>query len=575
MKKNVKKALLKAAMSVQEAMNKLGVDTVGDQDAIKKAYRDASLKNHPDRGGSKEAMQAINEAYAILKKLAKTGSSPANPSAKEDAKARTKKAIQVITTAMEQAFHPVNFTKHLDDATGLAFTESHKVQVEHDFYYLLNAEWRSGDTVFSLRASVNADQVEFVRALGGGGDDEKFSFKLYIQTSILHDNRRVKFQPREWQFTDSQKAILDPETLFPLVKIQKMIGGTGKGKRKFSKRDMLLGLEKLAGAYTGDLPFVKIPLHDNFSLIIFRSVIFKMASWDLHSVVYSPGKGQDRQTFRSQSKGGFAREDESLLQAIVDFKKKSTSVKDGQKLVNMANEAFNSTHPKSEEEAVATDVKGSSEDGYRDNDISMDIMQPLYAFLLERVNEVLVASVRDMPEKLDNANLAEAARRQIAIRVALRVLDARVAHIMEQTLGGKVDDESFEDVVTSYIDELGVRSPPAGPATPPGKVTLAKLVATDGNSDLTIRDIYDSRPGTARFEDEPTIQKKSAVNDFYGKVMNETADLSAKLNDLADEAAKAIHIKGVDNNEKIRLRTLRGQIERADGAILDIGIGII
>lgn len=39
---------------------------VATLDELKKAYRIAALKNHPDRGGSVEAMQAINEEYTQL-----------------------------------------------------------------------------------------------------------------------------------------------------------------------------------------------------------------------------------------------------------------------------------------------------------------------------------------------------------------------------------------------------------------------------------------------------------------------------------------------------------------------------
>lgn len=44
----------------------LGVSENATQEEIKKAFRKASLKNHPDRGGNKEEFQKINGAYQIL-----------------------------------------------------------------------------------------------------------------------------------------------------------------------------------------------------------------------------------------------------------------------------------------------------------------------------------------------------------------------------------------------------------------------------------------------------------------------------------------------------------------------------
>ena len=36
------------------------------EDEIKKAFRKLAIKHHPDRGGSKEKFQEINEAYTVL-----------------------------------------------------------------------------------------------------------------------------------------------------------------------------------------------------------------------------------------------------------------------------------------------------------------------------------------------------------------------------------------------------------------------------------------------------------------------------------------------------------------------------
>lgn len=47
----------------ENALRLLGLcASEANQEAIKKAYRKACSKFHPDRGGSKEMMQAVNEA---------------------------------------------------------------------------------------------------------------------------------------------------------------------------------------------------------------------------------------------------------------------------------------------------------------------------------------------------------------------------------------------------------------------------------------------------------------------------------------------------------------------------------
>ena len=55
-------------MSNKSHYETLGVDTKANKDEIKKAYRQLSMKYHPDKnGGSVEKSQELNEAYEILK----------------------------------------------------------------------------------------------------------------------------------------------------------------------------------------------------------------------------------------------------------------------------------------------------------------------------------------------------------------------------------------------------------------------------------------------------------------------------------------------------------------------------
>lgn len=44
----------------------LGVQPEATDDEIRAAYKRAAMKHHPDRGGSSEAFQAVQDAYAAL-----------------------------------------------------------------------------------------------------------------------------------------------------------------------------------------------------------------------------------------------------------------------------------------------------------------------------------------------------------------------------------------------------------------------------------------------------------------------------------------------------------------------------
>lgn len=45
----------------------LGVAEDASKDEIKKAFRTAAVKHHPDRGGDAEKFKAMNEAYQVLR----------------------------------------------------------------------------------------------------------------------------------------------------------------------------------------------------------------------------------------------------------------------------------------------------------------------------------------------------------------------------------------------------------------------------------------------------------------------------------------------------------------------------
>ena len=49
----------------------LGVPTNASWPEIERAYKQKAKKHHPDLGGDEDAMRALNEAYALLKRVRK------------------------------------------------------------------------------------------------------------------------------------------------------------------------------------------------------------------------------------------------------------------------------------------------------------------------------------------------------------------------------------------------------------------------------------------------------------------------------------------------------------------------
>lgn len=59
-----------ASVDAAEALALLGLDQLTDLESLKRQYRRKVMALHPDRGGDKSALQAVNSAYARLKQLA-------------------------------------------------------------------------------------------------------------------------------------------------------------------------------------------------------------------------------------------------------------------------------------------------------------------------------------------------------------------------------------------------------------------------------------------------------------------------------------------------------------------------
>ena len=67
MEDNSSKGASKSDLEVSCKM--LGLSPSAKWDEIEKAYRAKAKIHHPDHGGDQDAMRALNEAYALLKKV--------------------------------------------------------------------------------------------------------------------------------------------------------------------------------------------------------------------------------------------------------------------------------------------------------------------------------------------------------------------------------------------------------------------------------------------------------------------------------------------------------------------------
>ena len=324
-------------MSVQEALNWLNMDAekLGDAATLKKMYRDASMKHHPDRGGTKEAMQKVNEAYEVLRKR-DGGSGFTSPSDRAEKDLKVEQAATIMEQALRQGFNEKAFTQHIEKATGKRFKATSNIERKKTHYGYnvdLFAEWKSEDglTTFELRAWANAERFSWgPRQLGGGGQDYSFSVSAYSR--IFHETRKVKFRQSDWGLSSDSRVVLNPESMFPASKIKAMKGGKEK-KRKFSKRDMLLGLEKLVGAKVwrsgkDDIADVPLGKDDAFTLQMRRMTMMGHAMWIVSRTLWQGKIGLRSSVKHPLGSVKDIPEADDVLKALAEMRRKSATMDD-------------------------------------------------------------------------------------------------------------------------------------------------------------------------------------------------------------------------------------------------------
>ncbi len=283
-------------MTFDLALDTFGLtpEEVSDKDILKKKYRELAIVNHPDKpGGSHEKMQDINDAYELLSK------SKISTSSKTDRESIDKKyrmAGAQIKNSLLSSFKPDVFVKYFEDMSGLKFNYEilKTFPLENDrspHYAGFDSEFFTDDrnTVFTFNVMANLVDVIYPKSELGYGD---LSYDVNTTAHGFHLNKKQKLSQRDWKFTRDHSFFKKPEAIFPKAKLKKIFSGK-TSKRAFKKRDMETFLSKKLQAKierSSGQTQAAIPLDDNYTFIIFRSVFMKQGSWSPIGVYLKTGK---------------------------------------------------------------------------------------------------------------------------------------------------------------------------------------------------------------------------------------------------------------------------------------------
>jgi len=278
--------ILEFNMTSEMAMEVLEIDPTQDYD-LKVVYRKASLKHHPDRGGTTEMQQKVNAAYEYLQKHGTgKGTSISSRQAEREADAEEKRRKStIVLKLLKDMFKPDVYLKYFEKYSGKTLKYSEVEKIPTGLYgdlVLLEYEFFTPDRtlVFYIQIDVSLYKVRLETSLGGG--EEGATFPFYVDLHLYHDGLKQKMGKRTWDSKKNTRDLATPSKLFPVKKLTDIFAG--KKKRKFKRRDFETGLNDRIGAKYHSKDTWVIPIKDELRLMIFRTTMLKVAAWHINGL---------------------------------------------------------------------------------------------------------------------------------------------------------------------------------------------------------------------------------------------------------------------------------------------------
>ena len=203
-------------MTIEDAKSILGINLQNSD--LKKAYRQAALKAHPDRGGSDEEMLKVNQAYELLKN---TGFNPMSreerdaqrereEAEREEQRKRDVARVTEIANNIKAQFDVAlgRYKKHFEPFFKLEDPEV-KVKVFDGKWenpqanIFINWPSEDGKTDIRLVVNISPDQGK-----GLADNTSEPVYNVYYKTSLYHNRKDHKMAQRDWDhYTTSSVGV--------------------------------------------------------------------------------------------------------------------------------------------------------------------------------------------------------------------------------------------------------------------------------------------------------------------------------------------------------------------------------
>lgn len=293
------KWLLERQITYEEALEIFGVSRkeAQNKEQLNKQWKKLALQHHPDRGGNVEMMQKINVAYNILKRGGETKfSGPSKPSnaeqefkkqkERDEQRRKTYERNKKIQDLVKQTLDIDKFSKYFESLSGKEF----RAQV--DWYNVEKIGNVCGKVVFKSSDNETTITLNFV-VWDKLPDKEKLKtddLTVSISREVFHNNKKHKIGKQTFMGFEFD-VLTQPSKLFSKQKLNTILFGSKSDK--FKKKDMISFFKNKIGASIqerGGNLIARIPVGDDFKLVLYRSTIMRQSSWSINGLYHNQKK---------------------------------------------------------------------------------------------------------------------------------------------------------------------------------------------------------------------------------------------------------------------------------------------
>ena len=271
---------------ISDAEKVLGLSGDYTEQDVKSAYRRASSKAHPDKGGSTELQQKVNSAYELLKNSSKSQSREAEM---EVIWKQYRETGYAIRDDLKSKFSIDAYSKYFSEVFGQEFSGLITDMTPEDKEWkrggpstaTISAEWSNQDRTRVFQIGISVTLSDVLRGTGLATDTT--TYNMFVTTFAYIDNRKVKITSRDYTNTSKKAVFTTPKTVFPKTKIVR------DKKTKFKKSDMLSALgREIQAEKTNDFWF--IPLKNDKFLALARHTMRRQGLWGIQGIWYKKSK---------------------------------------------------------------------------------------------------------------------------------------------------------------------------------------------------------------------------------------------------------------------------------------------